>query len=240
VARTLNRASPVSRAHQLTTTTSVVASLVLLRVAVACEDEVASTWRRTGDTMRSEDGGADPPEDAGGVPPALDAGGWARDAGASTPDTGVPTRDAGRDAATDGDPLGPCTGTDNECLAARLINEYRAGHVNEGECNHPLRWDEHLGRLAHEHQSGPFVRHSSHGYIENVGNELSVEGAVEWLLEYTPGVEDHCARDGSYVASHHCAGMYCNNHTIGVGVYEGGGRIYMTMMFGDERGEPGW
>lgn len=213
---------------------------VLASLALACDPPAGGTTSRGGGghepTPAPDDAGAS--GDAGSTAPPSPGPGT--DAGSPDGPGPTPEPDAGSPPPGSDDGLGECTGTEAECLAARLINEYRARHVNEGECNHPLRWDPELGRLAHEHQSGPFVRHSSHGYIENVGNEFSVEGAVEWILEFTPGVEEHCRSDGSYVASHHCAGMFCNNYTVGVGVYEGGDRIYMTMMFGDEDGQPSW
>jgi hypothetical protein len=121
-----------------------------------------------------------------------------------------------------------------------VINEYRAGHVHEGECNHPLRWNAHLGELAHEHQSGPFVAHSSYGYIENVGQAYGVRETALYIVEYEPFSEPHCAADGSYVMSHHCAAMYCGNDTVGVGVFQQGDATYMTMIFGDADGNPSW
>ena len=185
-----------------------------------------------------------PPPDAGPgamPPPGVDAGPVAPppvDAGPGAP---PPQLDAGPGAGPPpGDPLGTCTGTEAECEAARIINEYRAGHTQAGECNHPLRWDENLGRLAHEHQSGPFVRHSSHGYVENVGQAFGVRETTEYIIQWEAGIEPHCRSDGSYTVSHHCAAMFCNNHTVGVGVYESGGTTYITMMFGDEDGRPSW
>ena len=219
-------------------------SLAAVLAVAGCDPAAGGTTDRG---ARGDRGDVPPDEPAGDValPDAGEGGGpSARDAGPGADRTDP--RDGGEDSPppaepdAGGDALGECTGTDSECLAARLINVYRARHVNEGECNHPLRWDANLGRLAHEHQSGPWVRHSSHGYIENVGNEFSVEGAVEWILEYTPGIEEHCRSDGSYVASHHCAGMFCNNYTVGVGVYQGSSHVYMTMMFGDRNGDPSW
>jgi len=112
--------------------------------------------------------------------------------------------------------------------------------MHPGECNNALRWDDNMGRLAHEHQSGPFVRHSSNGYVENVGQAYGVRETAEYIVSWEAGIEEHCGSDGSYTLSHHCASMFCNNFTIGVGVYENGGTTYMTMMFGDERGQPGW
>lgn len=179
-------------------------------------------WRPPNPTDAGSPGVAPPPAyDAGGIappPPAVDAG---------VPGGG-------------GDPLGPCGGTEAECLAARVINEYRVAHVHQGECNEPLRWHDTLGRLAHEHQSGPFVRHSSHGYVENVGQAYGVRETAEYIIQWEAGIEEHCRADGSYTVSHHCATMFCNNRTIGVGVYENGGTTYMTMMFGDENGNPSW
>jgi len=137
-------------------------------------------------------------------------------------------------------PLGDCTGTAAECEAWQVINEYRTSHFQQGECNNALLWNDELGRLAHDHQSGPFVGHSSYGYVENVGQAYGVRETAEYIMEYDGGFEDHCAADGSYVMSHHCATMFCNNVTIGVGVYEDGGTTYMTMMFGDANGQPSW
>lgn len=157
------------------------------------------------------------------------------DAGVAPP----PSTDAGPPPPpVDG--LGACTGTEAECEAARVINEHRTTHVHEGECNNALRWDDNLGRLAHEHQSGAFVRHSSHGYVENVGQAYGVRETAEYIIEWEAGIEEHCRSDGSYTVSHHCASMFCNNYTIGVGVFQSGETTYMTMMFGDERGQPGW
>ena len=34
--------------------------------------------------------------------------------------------------------------------------------------------------------------------------------------------------------------MFCNNHTVGIGVYRRGEAVYMTMMFGDRDGNPSW
>ncbi len=171
------------------------------------------------------------PVDAGTMTPPP-----GHDAGTSPPTPGV---DAGVPGGGD-DALGTCTGAEAECLAARVINEYRVAHVHQGECNEPLRWHETLGRLAHEHQSGPFVRHSSHGYVENVGQAYGVRETAEYIVMWEAGIEEHCRSDGSYEVSHHCATMFCNNRTIGVGVYESGGTTYMTMMFGDENGNPSW
>jgi hypothetical protein len=121
-----------------------------------------------------------------------------------------------------------------------VVNEYRARHVHAGECNEPLRWDENLGRLAHEHQTGPFVEHTSHGYVEVTGQAYGVRETAEYIAQWEAVIEEHCGPDGSYTVSHHCATMYCQNRTIGVGVYEGGGATYMMIMFGGERGEPAW
>jgi len=151
--------------------------------------------------------------------------------------------DAGPATATGGgDGLGDCTGTTAECEAARVVNEYRASHVHAGECNHPLRWDANLGRLAHEHQRGPSIGHSSHGYVEVVGQAYGVRDTAEYIMQWEAGIEEHCGPDGSYTVSHHCASLYCPSETIGIGVYEGGGggATYMTIMFGGERGEPAW
>lgn len=137
-------------------------------------------------------------------------------------------------------PLGDCTGSDAECEAWQVINEYRTSHFQQGECNNALEWNDELGRLAHDHQSGPFVGHSSYGYVENVGQAYGVRETAEYIMEYDGGFEDHCASDGSYVMSHHCATMFCNNFTVGVGVYEDGGTTYMTMMFGDRNGDASW
>jgi hypothetical protein len=149
--------------------------------------------------------------------------------------------DEGGDEGDGDDALGPCSGTPAECEAARVINEYRASHVHAGECNNRLRWSDHLGGLAHDHQSGPFVGHSSNGYIENVGMSYDgVRGTAEYIVEYEAWSEPHCAADGSYVMSHHCAAMFCGNQTIGVGVYQQGEATYMTMIFGDASGNPSW
>ncbi|MCA9605312.1 MAG: hypothetical protein KC619_06945, partial [Myxococcales bacterium] len=83
-------------------------------------------------------------------------------------------------------------------------------------------------------------RHSSHGYVENVGQAYGVRETAEYIVQWEAGIEEHCRADGSYTVSHHCATMFCNNRTIGVGVYESGGTTYMTMMFGDESGSPSW
>lgn len=133
--------------------------------------------------------------------------------------------------------LGPCSGTPAECEAARVVNEYRTSHFHLGECNNPLRWNEEIGRLAHEYQDGPFVHHSDYGYLENVGQAFDVRQTAKYIVQYEPG-EPHCKLDGSHVMSHHCAAMYCGIYTIGVGVFEQNGAIYMTMMFGDENGQP--
>lgn len=144
------------------------------------------------------------------------------------------------DPGDEGDGLGDCTGTDAECEAARVINEYRTSHFEQGECNNALVWNDEMGRLAHEHQSGPFVGHSSNGYVENVGQAYGVRETAEYIIQWEAGSEEHCAPDGSYVMSHHCAAMFCNNFTIGVGVYEDGETTYMTMMFGGRDGQPSW
>lgn len=182
-----------------------------------------------------------PSDGTGPRPPAPVDGGVAPPGDVPIADAAIPPPppDAGAPQG-DGDALGTCTGTEAECLAARVINEYRAAHVHPGECNHALRWDANLGRLAHEHQSGPFVRHSSHGYVENVGQAYGVRETAEYIIQWEARVEEHCRADGSYTVSHHCAAMFCNNRTIGVGVHESGGRTYMTMMFGDEDGRPSW
>jgi hypothetical protein len=112
--------------------------------------------------------------------------------------------------------------------------------VHEGECSHPLRWSDRIGRLAHAHQSGPFVRHSRHGYVENVGQNYGVRETAEYIVQFEPWSEPHCNADGSYRMSHHCAAMFCNNETVGVGVYRQGDAVYMTMMFGDRDGNPAW
>lgn len=149
-------------------------------------------------------------------------------------------QDSGNDSWFDGDAsVGPCSGTPAECEAARVINEYRMSHRQKGECNNALKWDDHIGQLAHDHQSGPFVRHSNHDYLENVGQSYGVRETALYIIQYEPGTEPHCHGDGSYQTSHHCAAMYCGNHTVGVGVYQqDGGATYMTMMFGDENGDP--
>ena len=134
--------------------------------------------------------------------------------------------------------IGPCSGTPAECEAARVINEYRTTHRHKGECNNPLEWNAHLGQLAHEHQDGPYVRHSDHGYLENVGQGFGLRETAIYIIQYEYGTEPHCKSDGGYRTSHHCAAMYCGNHTVGVGVFEQGGATYMTMMFGNEHGEP--
>jgi hypothetical protein len=174
---------------------------------------------------------ADPPPDA----PRRDAGRPDDPPPDEMPDAGVPDDPP----PPDDDPLGECTGTPAECEAARVVNEYRTTHMNRGECNNPLRWDANLGRLAHEHQSGPFVSHSSHGYIEVVGQAYGVRETAEYIMQWEPVIEEHCGADGSYTVSHHCATMFCNNFTIGIGVYEADA-TYMTIMFGDEAGRPGW
>lgn len=94
--------------------------------------------------------------------------------------------------------------------------------------------------MAHEHQSGPFVRHSSHGYIENVGQAYGLRETAEYIVQWERGIEEHCSSDRSYIASHHCAAMFCNNRTIGIGVFRQGEAVYMTMMFGDADGRPSW
>jgi hypothetical protein len=164
------------------------------------------------------------------------------------PDPEDPDVDEGLDPDPIDDPLpedpepppGDCAGTAAECEAWQVINEYRTSHFQDGECNNALEWNDELGRLAHDHQSGPFVGHSSYGYVENVGQAYGVRETAEYIMEYDGGFEDHCASDGSYVMSHHCATMFCNNFTIGVGVYEDGGTTYMTMMFGDANGQESW
>ncbi|MBI2892522.1 MAG: hypothetical protein HYY06_03155 [Deltaproteobacteria bacterium] len=138
------------------------------------------------------------------------------------------------------DDLGECTGTEAECEAWRVINEYRTAHQQQGECTNALEWNAEMGRLAHEHQSGPFVGHSSNGYVENVGQAYGVRETAEYIIQWEGGFEDHCAADGSYVMSHHCAAMFCNNFTAGVGVYQDGETTYMTMMFGGRDGQPNW
>ncbi len=156
--------------------------------------------------------------------------------------------DGDGDGDSDGDPLDSCSGTLDECEAARLINEYRASHSAPGECSHPLRWNDRIGQLAQDHQQsmGTSIGHSSYGYIENVGYSFGLRETVEWILEYDPGMgEGHCAPDGSYVMSHHCAGMFCGNHTVGVGIVmrpnpTWGDEYYMTMIFGDAEGNPSW
>lgn len=133
---------------------------------------------------------------------------------------------------------GLCSGTPAECEAARVINEYRTTHRHAGECNNALQWNDHIGQLAHDHQSGPFVRHSDYDYLENVGQASGVRETALYIIQYEPGVEPHCNSNGSYRMSHHCAAMYCGNYTVGVGVFEQDGVTYMTMIFGDETGQP--
>lgn len=207
-----------------------------LLVLTGCEGEIVLD-PNGGDPRVPSDGGsrridAGPTERPDAQVRGADAGGGV--IGGS--DAGTPRLDAGSST----DPLGACAGTEAECLAARVINEYRAGHSHAGECSEPLRWNAELGRLAHEHQSGPFVRHSSHGFVENVGQAYGVRETAEYIVQWEAGIEEHCGADGSYTVSHHCATMFCNNRTVGVGVYEDGSTTYMTMMFGDEAGQPSW
>lgn len=145
-----------------------------------------------------------------------------------------------QDPVDPGPALGDCTGTPAECEAWQVINEYRTTHIQVGECNNALEWSPTLGQMAHDHQSGPFVGHSGNGYVENVGQAYGVRETAQYIMEYDGGFEDHCAADGSYVMSHHCATMFCNNVTVGVGVYEDGDTTYMTMVFGDAASQPSW
>lgn len=213
-----------------------VALSILFLLTCACEGAIWRDHARPPVSPVPSDGGPfRPPTPDGGSsspPPRIDAGSQlppqtGTDSGVGNP---PPPLEA----------LGTCTGTDAECEAARVINEYRTTHMREGECSNALRWDENMGRLAHEHQSGPFVRHSSHGYVENVGQAYGIRDTAEYIVSWEAGSEEHCRSDGSYTVSHHCAAMFCNNFTIGVGVYEAGSTTYMTMMFGDERGQPSW
>jgi len=139
--------------------------------------------------------------------------------------------------------LGACDGSADECEAARIINEFRAAHIQEGECNEALKWSSKMGKLAHDWQSmqGATIGHSDHGYVENVGQAYGLRRTIEYIIEYDPDIgEDHCNTDGSYEASHHCAAMFCENKTVGVGVFIEGEAHYVTMMFGDENGDPAW
>ncbi len=176
-------------------------------------------------------------------------GGTTPPPGPGTPTPPPTTRDGGTSGGADGE-LGACDGTQAQCESARLINAYRMSHKSEamhpGECGHALRWDSNLGRMAQQWQDsqGASISHSSYGYPENVGTWFTAgdyAGAVDWIASYDPPGEDHCNNDGSYVASHHCNTMFCNHRTVGVGVYEqGGGQMAMTMIFGDENGQPSW
>jgi len=67
-----------------------------------------------------------------------------------------------------------------------------------------------------------------------------VRGTTEYIIQYTAFSEPHCNADGSYRMSHHCAAMFCGNYTVGIGLFEQGGATYITMMFGDRDGSPGW
>jgi len=137
---------------------------------------------------------------------------------------------------TGGDGLGPCSGTPDECGAAREFNAYRTTHFQQGECNNPLVWHETLGTFAHdwalqtfdeqEHSFGPYGE--SLGY----GDDGGVHDMVFFISEYDPPGEDHCAPDGSFVASHHCNTMRCDAFTIGVGVVREAGKLYLVVEFG--------
>ncbi|MCB9597724.1 MAG: hypothetical protein H6719_33715 [Sandaracinaceae bacterium] len=211
----------------------------LLLALPACEGAITRDHAMPPVPPVPSDGGAwRPPSPVDGGPGVSLMPGY--DAGPGTPPPPPPQLDAGGPPPVEDDALGPCSGTEAECFAAEVINEYRTSHMHQGECNNALRWNDNLGRLAHEHQSGPFVRHSSHGYVENVGQAYGVRETAEYIVSWEAGIEEHCRSDGSYTVSHHCASMFCNNFTIGVGVYENGGTTYMTMMFGDESGNPSW
>jgi hypothetical protein len=170
--------------------------------------------------------------------------GGSASSGGSTASGGSNARGgSGGSGGSDTDPLGPCSGTPDECEAARIINEYRAKHIQVGECNEPLKWSDKIGKLAHDFQQkmGNEIEHSGYGYVENVGKAFGLRATTEYIIQFEADGEPHCNADKSYELSHHCAAMFCANKTVGIGIHKEGADSYaMVMMFGNAEGEPDW
>jgi hypothetical protein len=215
--------------------------LVLLTLAVsalcACGDATGAHELPGNGAHHEDQGSGDGDNSKGGDGDASEPGNDddPSDSGGDSSESG----DEGSDSSSDDADalLGPCSGSADECDAARVINEYRMQHIQQGECNNALRWDDTLAAFARE-WCGPELMHSFGPYGESLGggDDSGVRDMALFISEYDPPGEPHCNPDGSLTLSHHCNTMRCDAYTIGVAVVRMDGKLYMTLEFGGKDG----